>query len=51
MNAMKRIPRLQVITDEVLQTRFTHLELARLARWRGNFKLNNVRSLTFASCR
>ncbi len=27
----KRIPRLQVITDEVLQARFTHLELARLA--------------------
>lgn len=28
---MKAIPRLQVITDEVIQTRFTHLELARLA--------------------
>mgnify|MGYP003339295378 CR=1 FL=1 len=27
----KRIPRLQVITDEVLQSRFSHLELARLA--------------------
>lgn len=27
----KRVPRLQVITDEVLQTRFTHVELARLA--------------------
>lgn len=27
----KRVPRLQVITDEVLQTRFTHVELSRLA--------------------
>ncbi|MFT7519554.1 MAG: thiamine-phosphate pyrophosphorylase, partial [Kiritimatiellia bacterium] len=26
-----RIPRLHVITDEVLQTRFGHVELARLA--------------------
>ncbi len=28
---MKTIPSLQVITDEVLQTRFSHLELAQLA--------------------
>ncbi|TAK75268.1 MAG: thiamine phosphate synthase [Dehalococcoidia bacterium] len=27
----KRIPRLQILTDEVLQTRFTHVELAHLA--------------------
>lgn len=27
----KRVPRLQILTDEVLQTRFTHVELARLA--------------------
>ena len=28
---MKQIPRFQVITDEVLQTRYTHAQLARLA--------------------
>ena len=28
---MKQIPRVQVITDEVLQTRYTHAQLARLA--------------------
>ncbi len=28
---MKSIPRLQVITDETLQTRYSHVELARLA--------------------
>lgn len=31
MSPSKVIPRFQVITDEVLQTRFSHVELARLA--------------------